>query len=218
MDFAAPQPLTLDPVMDRIRAEAEQGDARSQRVLGDFYSIRAFAGSAADGEQALAWWRKAAEQGDVQAMNKLAGAYAVGVIVPRDAGQAVWWAGRAADKDDPGAQLQLGAAYALGFGVPKDKDQAVAWYRKAQAHGGWIGGMAASALADLDRQDQPPTPAPADFDSLRSRAAAGDAEAQLRLGMIHTDEKSALKDYREAASWLTKAAQQGNAEAMSENG
>ena len=40
-DFAAPQPLTLDPVMDRIRAEAEQGDARSQRVLGDFYSIRA---------------------------------------------------------------------------------------------------------------------------------------------------------------------------------
>jgi len=149
---------TLASGMESIRAKAEQGDVTSQRALGDFYSLRGFAGSADDAAQAMTWWRKAADQGDVQAMNKLAGAYAVGKLVPRDAEQAMSWARKAADKDDAGAEMQLGAGYALGFGVPKDKDQALTWYRKAAAHGGWIGGQANSAIADLDQQGRPPPP------------------------------------------------------------
>jgi TPR repeat protein len=204
------------PAMDAIRAKAEGGDAASQRALGDFYSLRGFAGSAPDGRQAMMWWQKAADQGDVLAMNKLAGGYAVGKLVPRDPAQAVSRARKAADKDDPGAEIMLGSDYAIGFGVSKDKDQALVWLRKAEAHGGMIRADAERVIADPDRQGKPPTPAPADFDDLRNRAAAGDADAQTRLGLIYADDTSAVKDYQKAASWFGKAAKQGNAQAMSE--
>jgi TPR repeat protein len=194
------------PMADGIRAQAEQGDAVSQRALGDLYSLRGYTGSEADADQAMAWWRKAAEQDDVQAMNKLANAYQLGKFVPRDGELSVSWLRKAVEKDDPLAELELGADYANGFGVPKDKDQAIVWFRKADSHGGMFHGMAETAIADLDKVTNPPTAALADFASLLSRASAGDADAQTRLGLIYKDESSSLKDYQEAAVWLSKAA------------
>jgi TPR repeat protein len=141
---------TILSAMANIRRDAERGDATSQRALGDFYAIRGFAGSTDDAQQAMAWWRKAADQGNTQAMNKLGVAYLLGKFVPRDAEQSASWVRRAAETDDPIGELQLGMDYAIGNGVPHDRDQAVFWLRKAEAHGGLVHQQAESAIANLN--------------------------------------------------------------------
>jgi TPR repeat protein len=98
----------------------------------------------------MAWWRKAADQGNTQAMNKLGVAYLLGKFVPRDAEQSASWVRRAAETDDPIGELQLGMDYAIGNGVPHDRDQAVFWLRKAEAHGGLVHQQAESAIANLN--------------------------------------------------------------------
>jgi TPR repeat protein len=54
----------------------------------------------------MAWWRKAADQGDAQSMVKLATAYQIGKFVPRDAEQSVSWLRTAVEKDDPVAEVR----------------------------------------------------------------------------------------------------------------
>jgi len=147
---SAALPQTMAEAMDDIRKDAERGSAPEQRALGDFYAIRGFAGSAADAQQAIVWWRKAADQGEVKAINKLAGAYALGMFVPLDAEQSVSWSRRAAETDDPTAEQQLGMDYAIGNGAPHDKDQAILWLRKAEAHGGMFRQQAEGDIAGLN--------------------------------------------------------------------
>ena len=72
-----------------------------------------------DDAEAVAWYRKAAEQGHVDAQNNL-GMYATGEGVPQDNVEAVAWLRLAAEQGDARAQVALGAMYADGRGVPQD--------------------------------------------------------------------------------------------------
>ena len=77
---------------------------------------------------------------------------------------------------------------------------------------------AAAQEADLDRfvktlLVQGPDPA-GDTDALRHLAEQGDAEAQLRLGLIYHEGQSVARDYSETARWYREAAKQGRATAQ----
>ncbi len=50
--------------------------------------------------------------------------------------------------------------------------------------------------------------------TLKVQAAAGDADAQLRLGALYEQGEGVVQDYIQAETWYSKAAQQGNAEAQ----
>lgn len=52
------------------------------------------------------------------------------------------------------------------------------------------------------------------INELKSRAAQGDAEAQLELGFCYGDGIGVKQDGSEAAAWFRRAAGQGNAEAQ----
>jgi len=80
-------------------------------------SIWAFAtlmvtGVAKDAEQAVSWYRRAADAGDADAQFSLGGCYSQGDGVAKDAEQAVSWYRRAADAGDADAQFNLGVCYA----------------------------------------------------------------------------------------------------------
>lgn len=76
-----------------------------------------------DRQQALARFRRGANQGDVYAQRRLGGLYAVG----GDLHLAEAWLRRAADQDDGLAQFLLGTVYdALG-----QQQEAIKWYRRA---------------------------------------------------------------------------------------
>lgn len=86
---------------------------------------------AQDDVQAVAWWRKAAEQGDAQSQYNLGWMYENGRGVGQDSAQAVAWYRKAAEQGDVNAQYRLGWMYENGHGVIQDDVQAAVWFRKA---------------------------------------------------------------------------------------
>jgi TPR repeat protein len=93
-------------------------------------------GVAKDEAQAVAWYHKAADQGDASAQYHLGLRYADGLGgVPKDEAQAAVWYRKAADQGHAGAQNNLGALYANGQGVQQSYTQAVRWYARAAQRG-----------------------------------------------------------------------------------
>ncbi len=91
--------------------------------------------AAKDYQNALIWYRKAAEQGHASAQSNLGTMYRNGRGVTQDDQQAVAWYRKAAAQGNAYAQNNLGWMYQNGRGVTQDDQQAVAWYQKAAAQG-----------------------------------------------------------------------------------
>jgi TPR repeat protein len=87
-------------------------------------------------EAAFTAYRKAAEQGDVDAQFNLAAMYDEGKGVPQDYKQAVNWYRKAAEQGDAYAQFNLGLMYAKGQGVPQDYVHAHKWFNLSAVGGG----------------------------------------------------------------------------------
>ena len=81
-----------------------------------------------DDPQAVQWFRKAAEQGFVPAMDSLAYFHEKGYGVARDEAEALKWHHKAAALNSTGAQWSLAFNYRDGKGVPKDSVEAYAWF------------------------------------------------------------------------------------------
>ena len=88
-----------------------------------------------DYEEAVRWYRAAAEQGHVIAQPSLAYMYHRGQGVPQDYEEAVRWY-RAANQGDATAQFNLGFMYDKGQGLPQDYVRAHMWYNLAEKQAG----------------------------------------------------------------------------------
>ena len=109
---------------------AKAGDARAQYYVGFF--LERGRGVAKDEQQAIAWFRKAAEQGHVKAQNNLANRYFLGKGVKKDYKQAFyWWNEAAKDDESEEALYMLAKCYENGLGVQKDVLQALLFYQRA---------------------------------------------------------------------------------------
>lgn len=78
-----------------------------------------------DYEQAVQWFKKAADQDNVEAQFNLGAMYHNGQGVSQDYEQTVEWFRKAADQGDVKSQIQLGMAYLNGHGVVQDFEQAL---------------------------------------------------------------------------------------------
>ncbi len=117
-----------------VKKFAEWGDAESQCNLASYhkYGESGFEKSA---EEAVWWYRKAAEQGHVCAQRLLGKCYADGEGVKKSVENAALWYRKAAEQGDADAQYLLGECYANGDGVEQSAEKAVVWYRKAAEQG-----------------------------------------------------------------------------------
>ena len=86
-------------------------------------------------ENAVRYFRKAAEQKYAPAQCGLGVCYENGKGVEKDVYEAVKWYRKAAEQRYVLAQYNLGVCYANGAGVEKDMDKAVKWIRKAAEQG-----------------------------------------------------------------------------------
>ena len=111
------------------KVSAEQGDADAQSTVGKMYDYGQ--GVSQDGEQALAWYLKAAAQGNIDAQFNL------GVMHEnkQDEAQAISWYLKAAEQGHLYSQVNLGSLYSNSRGELQDYEQAVNWYRKAAEQG-----------------------------------------------------------------------------------
>ena len=158
-----------------FRKAAEQGLLKAQFNLAVIYSNAAFhdpqglpktqynvpvSWSVKDMEdEALKWFRKAAEQGYVEAQTTLAYASDYGFGVPKDVAEELKWYRKAAEHGSADGQSGLANMYMLGVGVPKDYIEAYKWISLAVAQGSqgsplWWKGSA--VVIDENTQNFPP--------------------------------------------------------------
>ena len=122
--------------------ESNQNNMYAQYNIGLCYEYGR--GVTQNYNEAVKWYRKAAEQGNASAQNNLGGCYYNGRGVTQDYYEAVKWYRKAAEQGDATAQNNLGTCYEKGRGVTQDYNEAVKWYRKAAEQGNanamsWMG-------------------------------------------------------------------------------
>ena len=107
-------------------------------------------GTHQDSLAALAWYRRAAEQGSAPAAFNVAVMLDSGLGAPRDSAQALTWYKRA-DKGFARAQYNLAVQYESGNGVPRDIPQAITLYRRPQRKASRLRGTTYSSLGSTLR-------------------------------------------------------------------
>lgn len=115
--------VVLGQTIEELRVSAIQGSADAQFNLGDRYYIGQ--GVTLDYEEAVKWFRLAAERGHPDAQYRLCVYYDLGST------EAAKWCRLAAENGVVAAQLFLAVPYENGEGVPQDHAEAAKWYRLA---------------------------------------------------------------------------------------
>lgn len=114
--------------MSLWRRAAEQGYAPAQSRLGDILD------AAEEDEEAVTWYRKAAEQKNAAGEYGLGQMYAKGEGVTKDFEQARIYILRAAEQGYLFAAVAMMEAYRVGgMGLAKDAEKAAAWESKVVA-------------------------------------------------------------------------------------
>ncbi len=126
-------PLDYSQAMKCYLEAADAECACAMTRIGDLYS--AGLGVFMDDEEAMAWWRTAAVEGNTDAMCCIGEEYMNGHSVPEDYAEAMWWYRKAADAGNAAAMFNIGWIYHKGLGVTESLDTAVSWYERAVAIG-----------------------------------------------------------------------------------
>ena len=177
------------------KAKAEVGDPEAQYLLGWLFRYGKKEGIFMDYEQAVYWYRKAADQGHAAAQNALGWMYKSGKGVSVDKKQAAYWFRKAAVQGHAVAQyglgsiygeLQLGGSGSIAYHYIEDREQAIYWYRKAADQGLAPAQVELGVIYDLIY--------PKDEEQAvywyRKAAAQGDAKAQKMLSLLGVDLKA----------------------------
>ena len=192
--------------------EVDKTNVDVQLRLGQMYANGW--GVTQDVDEAVKWYRKAAEQGDANAQCNLGFMYEEGRGVTKDDREAVKWFRKSAEQGNLTAQLRLFNMYIEGRGVMKDDYEAVRWIRKAAEQGIAAAqyGLGAMYLAGrgVTKDDDEAVK------WFRKAAEQGDAEAQCLLGVMYANGRGVTKDDDEAVKWFRKAAAQGEENAKKE--
>jgi TPR repeat protein len=115
---------------------AKLGYAASQYKLGLAYEY-GHLGLRVDPPRSIAWYTKAAEQGDPDAELALSGWYLTGFenILPRNEQEAYMWAKKAADKGLAKAEYAVGYFLEHAVGVQEDLEESRRWYVRSASQG-----------------------------------------------------------------------------------
>lgn len=118
----------------QLRKAADQGHVRAQTLLAYILDI------SEENEEAVKYYRMAANQGDAEGEFGLGSMLAAGEGVPKNYGEAFKWIKRAAERSYLPAVNALAEAYwtgDLGLGQEgrKDQEQALRWIRQAAEKG-----------------------------------------------------------------------------------
>ncbi|KAL1920619.1 uncharacterized protein VTP21DRAFT_996 [Calcarisporiella thermophila] len=126
---------------------AQLGYAPSQFKLGCCYEYGLIT-CPVDPRRSIAWYSRAAEQGDPEAELALSGWYLTGSegVLKQSDTEAYLWARRAADKGLSKAEYAVGYYSEVGIGVKQDLEEARRWYLRAAGQGNK---RAISRLAEL---------------------------------------------------------------------
>jgi len=199
---AKPKAALASMSVQELMTAAQQGNTDAQMRLG------VIANQAGYPDQALTWYRMAADQGIPEAQLLVGFMYLGDSGVAADLPESVKWFRKSAEQGYARAQTFLGSAYAAGTGVAPDMAQAARWYRKAADQGepfaqaklgrAYLGGH--GVLQDYTEAAK----------WLRKAAVQGIDEAQVGLALLYDAGMGGVpKDPVLAYAWMNLAAAQG---------
>lgn len=179
VDPPVPPLSLLDPDIAQVAQQARSGDAVSQLLLAQ--ALRWGRGAPMLKDQAVHWFRRAAEAGNVDAMVELADMTRQGEAGAADVAEARRWYRAAADKGDRRAQRALAEMLDAGQGGAADAQAATALFSQA-ALAGDLAAQAALGRRLLDGQGVAADPFAAAFwlELAQADGASGLAEALKR--------------------------------------
>lgn len=122
-----------DPYINEVKSRAIQGEPAAQFSMGFLY--HSGQGVSRDIVEALAWYRKSAEQGFLEAQLRLGSLYDFGKEVSEDNSEALKWYIEAATKGHAESQAYLGKMYFNGEGVEQNDVTAYLWWTLAAEQG-----------------------------------------------------------------------------------
>lgn len=118
-------------LLERLASNLAQADADDQYLLAIMYS-QGFAGIPLNPDEAMNWFRRAAEQGHADAQKQLADAYNLGIGIEQNDALALEWYRRAAEQGHPEAQYQMGHVSSVGSnGQTIAPEKASQWFSRA---------------------------------------------------------------------------------------
>jgi TPR repeat protein len=124
--------VTMWRLVDQLLESSKSGSLDAWCMIGDAYQTGT--GTKRNREQALRWFRKAADSGHIRSMVRL------GIALHHPDYEETWaesvtWFQKAADLGDAKGMVFLGFAYREGQGVAQDYELAAGWFIKAVAAG-----------------------------------------------------------------------------------
>ena len=167
-------------------------------------------------DEAVKWYRKAANKGDNKARNDLGNCYYGGKGVEKDELEAVRWFWDAAVQGDAEAQNSLGDCYYYGKGVEVNETEAAEWYQGAADKGH------ADAQTKIGNCYYYGNGVKKDYakatEWYQKAAIQGNIKAQKKLGDCYYSGRGIVQNYEKAAKWYQKVAEQGYADAQTKIG
>lgn len=130
--------------MQKFLEASRQGSSDADYEIGRLY--RSGQGVDQSHNEALYWFERAANGGNLSAMTMAGIYYASGLGIAANPGKAAQWFAKPVEQGDPIAQYGLGMLYRDGRGVPRDLKKALALFRQSAEDGT---AFALAALADL---------------------------------------------------------------------
>jgi len=110
---------------------AKNGNAKAQAKLGVLYAMGW--GVEKNGKEAVSWYAKAAEQGEVDALNNVANAYKYGRAgAPMDYAEAIKWYEKCVAHS--ACYYEFGDMYEMGLGMQEDQVEAARLYKLGATH------------------------------------------------------------------------------------
>lgn len=163
-------------------------------------------------DEAVNYFRTAAELGHANAQFEFGYAYWHGQGLPQDYDEAVKWILKAAKQGHADAQNHIGYSYKYGIGLPQDYEEAIKWYRKSAKQDNVHG---QNNLGNCYYFGQGVKQDYKEAVKWYKKAAEQDhMDAQALLAACYYYGNGIAKDYEEAVKWYSKAAKQGNASAQ----
>ncbi|WP_087022096.1 tetratricopeptide repeat protein [Thaumasiovibrio subtropicus] len=195
-------PLDNEKALTLLNQGAELQSSLCQRALGNIY-LNGFLGVEASPHQAIAWYRQAAESGDLESQINLGELYATPEFNVQNEALAIYWTQKAADRNAAAAINNLGYMHEVGIGVSADQAQALAFYQQADNLGN------KSAAYNLGRAYEAGHGVNQDFSKAASyyqkAVNLGHIQAMHSLAILYIDGRGVSRDFQQARSLFESA-------------
>ena len=192
---------------------ARKGNAKAQLYVGD--CLANGQGVFMDTEEAVKWYRLAADQELPEAQHRMFACCMDGVGIERNPANAAKWCRKAAEAGHGDAMFDMGMLYVSGTGVEENAKGAFRWFRKGAERGhtmclykfGQCYKLGFGVEKDEDEASKWQNKAVAEW---RTNANAGDTSAMRKLADLYMSGDVVELDKEEAVKWFRKGAELGD--------